>query len=171
MDLVKHCLAGEEAAFDALYRQYARLVYHTAYLMLDHPQDADDVLQEVFLRVFQHLDTYDPAKGALSTWLHRITVNVYLRHIEHPGVPSVPLTDSLVGATQEPVDAALDNRQRLQQLLSELEPAFRAVVVLRFYSALSYSEIAEVLEVPVGTVQSRLNRALRRLRQREEVQP
>ena len=170
MDLVKRCLAGEESAFDALYQQYARLVYHTAYLMLEHPQDADDVLQEVFIRVFQHLGTYDPARGALSTWLHRITVNVCLRHTDQPFVPLVPLTDSIVEQTQEHMDTTLDARQRIQYLLGSLAPPFRVVVVLRFYSALSYEEIAEVLEIPIGTVQSRLSRALHRLRQREEVQ-
>lgn len=170
MDLIKRCLTGEEAAFEALYQQYARLVYHTAYLMLDRQEDADDVLQEVFIRAFKHLGTYNPAKGEFTTWLHRITVNVCLRHINRPAVLTSPLVDQAVAQSPELADAGLDDRQRLEQLLAGLEPAFRAVVVLRFYSNLSYSEMAQILGIPVGTVQSRLNRALRQMRQREEIQ-
>jgi RNA polymerase sigma-70 factor (ECF subfamily) len=170
MDLVKRCLNGEEAAFDALYRQYARLVYHTAYLLLGHSQDADDALQEVFLRAFRHLATYDSTRGALSTWLYRITVNVCLKHLGQPAVPAVVLTDSIVEHTGGHMDAGLEARLRVQQMLSALAPPFRAVVVLRFYGALSYEEIAEALDIPTGTVQSRLYRALRQLRLSEEVQ-
>jgi RNA polymerase sigma-70 factor (ECF subfamily) len=170
MDSIERCLAGEEGAFEALYQQYARLVYHTAYLMLDNPQDADDVLQEVFIRVFRYLDTYDPARGAFTTWLHRITTNVCLRHLDRSPAPSIPLPESLGHSTREAVDAQIDARQRVRQMLSGLAPPFRVVVVLRFYGALSYQEIAGVLDVPLGTVQSRLSRALRQLRQEEEVE-
>ncbi len=172
MDLINRCLAGEEAAFEALYRQYERLVYHTAFLMLNHPQDTDDVLQEVFIRVFRHLNTYDPARGAFSTWLHRITVNVCLKRINRSGVLSTPLDESIPTGENphEQIDSRFDARQRVQRLLSSLAPDFRAVVVLRFYSGLSYKEIAEALDIPIGTVQSRLSRALLQLRQEEEVQ-
>lgn len=172
MDLIKRCLAGEEAAFEALYQQYARLVYHTAFLMLNHPQDTDDVLQEVFIRVFRHLDTYDPTRGAFSTWLHRITVNVCLKRVNRPNVLSTPLDDSVAAGehAQEQVDARFDARQRVRRLLASLSPEFRAVVVLRFYGGLAYREIAEALDIPIGTVQSRLSRALHQLRREEEVQ-
>jgi RNA polymerase sigma-70 factor (ECF subfamily) len=170
MDSIERCLAGEEGAFEALYEQYARLVYQTAYLMLDHPQDADDVLQEVFIRVFRHLDTYDPARGAFTTWLHRITTNVCLRHMDRSPAPSIPLSDSTGRSTREAIDAQIDARQRVQGMLSSLAPPFRVVVVLRFYGALTYQEIAQVLDIPIGTVQSRLSRALRQLRWGEEVE-
>jgi RNA polymerase sigma-70 factor (ECF subfamily) len=141
MDLIDRCLAGEEAAFEALYRQYARLVYHTAFLMLNNPQDTDDVLQEVFIRVFRHLGTYDPARGGFTTWLHRITVNVCLKCINQPSIISTPLTESVSTGenAQEQVDIRFDARQRVRRLLTSLSPDFRAVVVLRFYSALTYT--------------------------------
>jgi RNA polymerase sigma-70 factor (ECF subfamily) len=170
MDSIERCLAGEEGAFEVLYQQYARLVYHAAYLMLDNPQDADDVLQEVFIRAFRYLKTYDPARGAFTTWLHRIAVNVCLRHMSQPPAPSIPLPEAAGQGTREAVDARLDARQRVQRMLASLAPPFRVVVVLRFYGALSYQEIAQVLDIPVGTVQSRLSRALHQLRREEEVQ-
>jgi len=170
MDVIERCLAGEEEAFEALYQQYARLVYHTAHLVLDDPQDADDVLQEVFIRVFRYLGSYDPAQGAFTTWLHRITVNVCLRHMDQSPASAIPLSDSIGRSTRETVDARIDARQRVQGMLGGLAPPFRVVVVLRFYDALSYQEIAQVLDIPIGTVQSRLSRALRQLRREEEVQ-
>ena len=75
MDLIHRCQAGDEEAFAALFHKHKNLVYKTACLMLGSADEAEDVLQEVFLRVHKSLYTFQPSKGAFTTWLHRITVN------------------------------------------------------------------------------------------------
>ena len=75
MIVIRRCQAGDQNAFAYLFDQYKNLVYRTAYLTLGNPSDAEDVLQEVFVQVHRSLAKYDPARGAFSTWLYRITVN------------------------------------------------------------------------------------------------
>ena len=75
LTLIRRCQAGDTEAFASLFETYKNLVFHTAYLILDNRVDAEDVLQEVFVQVYRSLETYDPARGAFTTWLYRITVN------------------------------------------------------------------------------------------------
>ena len=164
MDLIRRCQAGDEQAFAELFHRYKNLVYKTAYLMLGDADEAEDVLQEVFVQVYKSLDAYDPGKGAFTTWLHRITVNRCLnwRRKRHPSLPldrvHIPLP-SPEGRMEE---------KAVWQAVKGLSDKLRAVVVLRYYWELSYAEIAQILDIPLGTVKSRLNLALRTLRKELE---
>ena len=169
MDLIRRSQAGDNKAFTELFHQYKNLVYKTAYLMLGNAADAEDVLQEVFVQVYRSLSTFQPAKGAFTTWLHRITVNHCLNRRRKHRLPILALDEAPPTslAIRSP-EARLAEDDAIQQALGRLSEKQRAVVILRYYWDLSYAEIAQILDIPVGTVKSRLNLALRSLRQELE---
>ncbi len=166
MDLINRSRASDEEAFAALFHQYKNLVYKTAYLMLDSADEAEDVLQEVFLQVYRSLSTFEPSKGAFTTWLHRVTVNHCLswrrkRRILIISLEKVPP----LALTEHPSwQDRLEDEEAVRQTLSRLSEKLRTVVLLRHYLELSYAEIAQILNIPVGTVKSRLDLALKTLR-------
>ena len=166
MDLV-HTGRGDGEGFEALFHSYKNLVYRTAYLMLGSAGDAEDALQEVFMQVHRALPTYDPTKGALTTWLHRITVNHCLNRKRRPCLTAV----SLEAASRAPAagfspspESRLEDEEMVQGALAKVSEKLRAVIILRYYLDLSYLEIAQVMRIPLGTVKSRLTLALRALR-------
>lgn len=156
---------GREA-FAALFEQYKNLVYKTAYLMLGDRQDAEEALQEVFVLVYKSLPGYDPRKGAFSTWLYRVCMNYCLNLRRKRRVETRPLDDAhpalltgWMGGLAEMAD-----REEVREAIAQLNEDQRAAVVLRYYFDLSYQEIAQILDVPLGTVKSRLDRSLRLMR-------
>lgn len=156
-----------QASFAGLFERYKNLVYKTAYLMLDSADEAEEALQEVFVLVYRSLPGYDPARGALSTWLHRITINYCLGHKRKRRVLCEPLDDESIATAGEGADAdfaRLAEREAVRRAINRLSDKLRVVVILRYYWELPYAEIAEVLEIPLGTVKSRLDLALRTLR-------
>jgi len=164
MDLIRRCRAGNEQAWAELFHRYKNLVYKTAYLMLGDADEAEDVLQEVFVQVYKSLGAYDPEKGAVTTWLYRITINCSLnwRRGWCPLVPLDRVRDSV------PSPEGRMEEKAVWQAVDKLSGKLRAVVVLRYYWELPYAEIAHILDIPLGTVKSRLNLALRTLRKELE---
>lgn len=164
---IRRSLSGDTQAFGKLYETYKNLVYRTAYLLLDDPAEAQDALQETFLQAYRALHSYDPQRGAFSTWLYRITVNHCLNR-KRARRPQVQLEPEQMEALAPAADLEreLSESQPLQQALESLSEKLRVVVVLRYFLELSYAEIAEVLQIPLGTVQSRLNQAIHNLRSR-----
>jgi RNA polymerase sigma-70 factor, ECF subfamily len=157
--------------FDELFERTKNLVFRTAYLMLGDAGDAEEALQEVFVLVYRSLAGYDPHKGAVTTWLHRITINYCLSTLRKRRVISQPLDVEHPGLVSDPADHSmvrLADVDALAQAVRSLNAEQRAVVVLRYYWELPYSEIAQVLGVPLGTVKSRLDRAIKTLRRRLE---
>jgi len=166
VNLIRRCQTGDEEAFAALFHQYKNLVYKTAYLMLDSADEAEDVLQEVFLQVHRSLSTFEPSKGAFTTWLHRVTVNHCLsrQRKRYPlllGLGGKAPRDSERTASSQ---ARLEDEETVRQALDQLSDKLRTVLILRYYSGLSYAEMAQVLSIPIGTVKSRLDLALSTLR-------
>jgi len=170
LDLIRHAQAGDREAFAALFEQYKNLVYKTAYLILGDAHEAEDALQEVFLLVHKSLSSFDARKGAFTTWLHRITLNFCLNHRRrknHSSLEAVlpPPAIHFPGAQLAEEDALW----RATRALSDKQ---QAVVILRYYWELPYAEIASILDVPLGTVKSRLDLALKTLRKiLEEQEP
>jgi len=164
--LLRRCQAGDEEAFEALFHKHKNLVYKTAYLMLGNGNEAEDALQEVFVKVYRSLATFQPSKGAFTTWLHRITVNHCLNRRRKRRL-SVLSLDEIPPASVSDHSLAPDERlgeeEEVQQALSQLSEKQRAVVILRYFWNLSYAEIAQTLGIPLGTVRSRLNLALKTL--------
>lgn len=163
MNLISRALAGDNGAFEELFEQYRNLVYKTAILMLDDPQDAEDVLQEVFVRVYRSLNTYDPARGAFTTWLHRLTTNACLnwhrRRKRRPRLVDMSRVDP-ARLIQQPTDVRTAESMDMRAALRGLNDRLRITVVLRYGWDMTYAEIAQVLDLPIGTVKSRLHRAL-----------
>jgi RNA polymerase sigma-70 factor (ECF subfamily) len=136
--------------------------------MLDDAHEAEDALQEVFVQVHRSLPGFDPRRAALSTWLHRITINHCLNRRRSHRPPSVSL-DEVIGGSEFP-GARLAEQDAVWQAVHGLSDKQQAVVVLRYYWELSYAELAQVLEIPLGTVKSRLDLALKTLRKRLDEQ-
>lgn len=174
MDVIDRWRSGDIEAFEVLYRQYYKLVFKTAYLMVGNKEEAEDVLQEAFIAMWKSRRTFDPGKGKLTTWLCRITVNQCTSRLRMKRVAVVSLEE----AKTEGFDLPDTNAQLPEELcakqweyeqvvkaISSLDGKHRAAVVLRYFGELSYEEIAQVLDIPLGTVKSRLSQALRTLNQ------
>lgn len=163
--LVGRYLEGHSAAAGALVDRYQQRLFNVALRMLGNMQDAEDVTQTVFQNAFLKLDTYDP-KYRFFSWIYRMTVNESLNALKRRK-PVETLDDGLAIPTQG-MDAAADARTeaetRVRTALAALKPDDRAVVVLKHFASFSYQEIAQVLEIPVQTVKSRLFTARERLR-------
>jgi len=163
---------GDMSAFEALFRQYEKLVFRTAYLITGSRDAAEDALQEVFISVWKSRHTYDPDKGKLTTWLHRITVNQCSGKKKAKTPTPVSLDEKGIdlpetGRGSRPEDVLI-NKQEYERLLwamDALDNKHRSILVLRYFNDLSYREIAEALQIPLGTVKSRLNQSLRYLKE------
>jgi RNA polymerase sigma-70 factor, ECF subfamily len=157
---------GDANAFEALYRQYEKLVFRTAYLITGSKEASEDALQEVFTSVWKSRHTYDPDKGKFTTWLYRITVNQCLKKEQGkmPNAISLEEGDDLPEIKERSQsEEIMINKQeydRLLEAMDNLDSKHRSVLVLRYFNDLSYQEIAEALEIPLGTVKSRLNHSL-----------
>lgn len=156
LDLIRRCQAGYELAFAGIFHKYKNLVYKTAYLMLGNGRDAEDALQEVFLEVYRSLRQFNPEKAAFSTWLYRVTINDCLNWRRKRRLVTLSLDE--VNEPAAEVHGAVD--PDIWRVVSRLSPKLRAVIVLRYYGDLSYAELTEVLDIPLGTVKSRLHQAL-----------
>jgi RNA polymerase sigma-70 factor (ECF subfamily) len=167
-ELLDRCLAGEDSAWEALLRDYTRKIYNLCYRFTGRVEEAEDVTQEVFIKVFQTLKSYDAAQGSFSTWLNRVARNHLVDHYRRTRKDRVTssLEDELPAAEQKPSPhmeptgqvESRERRETLQLALDKLSPDLREAVILRDLHDLDYEEIALVLKVPQGTVKSRINR-------------
>ena len=161
--LVKRCLEGQRDAAGGLVDRYQKRLFNVALRMLGNVQDAEDVTQTVFLRAFLKLRTYNPRYKFFS-WIYSMTVNESLNMLKRRK-PTVTLQDEFdIRAPGAAPDRAAEAQDRVGRALMSLKPDDRAVVVLRHFVCFSYQEIADVLEIPVRTVKSRLFTARDRLR-------
>ncbi len=162
--LIERTRQGELAAFDVLVHRHRNVVYRTAARIVG-PNEAEDVTQDAFLRAYHRLDQYR-GRAAFRTWLLQITHNAALntlargrRRSTEADAESQPVPDR--DPVRQPV-TRLERRERQERLelkLGHLRPEYRSLLVLRDLEGLSYTEIAEVLEMPLGTVKGRLHRA------------
>jgi RNA polymerase sigma-70 factor (ECF subfamily) len=178
-DLTK-ARSGDRAAFGALVRRYQRRVYATALHILGNHGDADDVAQETFVRAYRGIKQFD-GRADFFTWLYRITVNTALNHVrsnkrvgaladagateaEHAG----GRPEALGVAERTPAEwmSLSQDVRRVLEAVAGLSPPLRVTLVLATVEQLPYKQIAEVLEVPEGTVAWRVNEARRILRER-----
>ncbi|HEU5393284.1 MAG TPA: sigma-70 family RNA polymerase sigma factor [Candidatus Methylomirabilis sp.] len=177
--LVDRARAGEAAAFEALVKRHQAAAFALAYQMVRHREDAQDIAQEAFVRVFRGLRDFQ-GQAAFKTWLHRIVVNLALdalrRRSRQPAAayddtrePGDEAREEVGAHPDEDPDRALQAREvgeAIRMALEEVPAPQRAALLLREVEGLSYQEIAEVLGCAVGTVMSRLHYARRRLRER-----
>jgi RNA polymerase sigma-70 factor (ECF subfamily) len=158
----------ERPTWESVARDHGRFLYQVAYRLTGNDDDAQDLVQEVLLRVRRGLPTYQP--GSMEGWLSRITTNAFLddvRRRRRRPVELLPAEPDLVLPPSMPADEELARRQLpedIQQALTTLPEDFRAAVVLCDVVGLSYEDISETLDVPIGTVRSRIHRGRMALR-------
>ncbi len=173
--LLRRCQAGDAAAWEDIVRQFNRRIYNICYRFTGSPDDSEDLTQDVFVRVYRTLDSYDTSRGSFVTWITTLTRNMLVDHFRKSKYDRV--TDSIDAPPAADEEAptlaerlpdhapAPDDRLRsgeTQQLvhdaLQKLSPELREAVILRDLQDLDYKEIALILRVPEGTVKSRINR-------------
>lgn len=184
MQLVEAWNQGDADALRELLSSYQRRVFTICYRMLHHVDDAEDLTQDVLIKVFESLESYD-RRSKLSTWIIRIAINACVSHMRkakvrkasslHSGPGSEPGAEGMrlaIADTTEPSAGSrvehVEMRRSVIVALNRLEPEVRALLVLRDVQDLDYEQISQVLDVPVGTVKSRLFRARAALREEME---
>jgi RNA polymerase sigma-70 factor (ECF subfamily) len=184
--LVRRCISGDAAAWEEIVQRFHRRIYNVCYRFAGDAENAQDLTQEVFIKMYRTLNTYDSSKGAFMTWVTTITRNLLVDHFRKSKGDRI--TDSLDTTASEhedaqplgeqiadrglPPDAAVQNREAREMVhlaLQKLSPELREAVILRDLQDMDYREISTALRVPEGTVKSRINRGraeLARLLQR-----
>ena len=167
-NLVERCLSGDEAAWEDLVKLHTRRVYAICYRFTGNDSEAQDLTQDVFLRIFRNLKSFRSGEGSFTVWLTRLTRNLLIDHYRR--TKQERATDSIEeqlvvlegkSSPETRTDSMLAGREAselLQGALQRLSPELRETVILRDLQELEYREIADVLQVPEGTVKSRLNR-------------
>ncbi len=161
--LVERAVAGDERAFAALVTRYQAAVFNLAYRMLGDAGEAEDAAQEVFLRIYRRLATYDP-EHRFSTWVLSIASHYcidLLRRKKPWLVPLENISNWMRARSRGPEASALAQEQQdtVRNLLARLPEHYRLVLLLRYWHDLGYEEIAEVVDLPVSTIKARLHRA------------
>ena len=184
--LVRRCITGDAAAWEEIVQKYYRRIYNICYRFAGSGNDAEDLTQEVFIKMYRTLNTYDVDRGAFMTWATTITRNLLVDHFRR--TRQERMTDSLDTTASDHEDAmplseqlpdhqpapdskvqSREAREAVHHALQKLSPELREAVILRDLQDMDYREIATVLKVPEGTVKSRINRGraeLARLLQR-----
>jgi RNA polymerase sigma-70 factor (ECF subfamily) len=184
--LVRRCIHGDAAAWEEIVRKYHRRIYNICYRFAGTADDAQDLTQEVFIKMYRTLSSYDIERGAFVTWVSTVTRNLLVDHFRKTkqdrmtdsldATPSdhedaMPLSERIEDKSKPP-DASVQSREAKEAVhsaLQKLSPDLREAVILRDLQDMDYREIAAVLKVPEGTVKSRINRGraeLARLLQR-----
>ncbi len=171
IQLVARARAGDERAFRALLEKYERAVFSICLRMVRNREEAADLAQDAFIKVFGSLDRYNPAY-AFSSWLFKITSNLCIDYLRKRRIDTLPMDQPIDGekgeiqrqyAAPDPTpDESLDRREkmaRLESAIAALPDHYRIMLVLRHQEDLSYEEIADHLSIPLGTVKARIHRA------------
>lgn len=167
-ELVEQAQNGDAAAFGELVRRYQASVFNVCYRMTGERREAEDLAQEAFIRAYGRFSLFD-AEKSFGPWIRRVAVNVCLNKLQRKDADSVELDEESDTAAASPLqnpERVLEKAQTAQALraaLGELPPHYRAVVELRHFQELSYTEIAEQLRLPLSDVKSHLFRARRLL--------
>jgi len=188
--LVRQCMTGDQLAWQQLVVSQHRRIYAICYRFTGSASDAEDLTQDVFLKLYRNLASFDTQKGSFQTWITTLARNLLVDHFRRTRLDRA--TDSLDASlsadedgpsmadrladprpSQESHASGLELKVRIQQALAQLSPELREAVVLRDLEDMDYKEIAQVLRIPEGTVKSRISRGrgeLARLLQRIEGQ-
>ncbi len=169
--LVNLAKEGDDRAYAALLNRYRDSIYYLILKMVNNPSDADDLTIDTFGKAFKNIDRYTP-DFAFSTWLFRIATNGCIDFIrkkrqtpapvDHPqGGEDSDISVILPSDSPDPEESLINEQRirRLREVVDQLKPIYRDLIELRYYKEYSYEEIANTMEIPVGTVKARLNRA------------
>ena len=176
-DLIRKAKQGDMLAFEELILKHEKIVYNLALRMMNHSEDAMDISQEVFLKAYRSLANFDE-RSAFSTWLYRITHNTCIDEIrKRKGKQTYSLEEDLesedgsmqrqvadAGDTPEESLMRKEEKSEILRALDTLSEEHKAAIILRDVKGMSYEEIAEILDLSLGTVKSRINRARNQLK-------
>ena len=173
--LVRRCITGDAVAWEEIVRQHSRRIYNICYRFTGSADNADDLAQEVFIKMYRTLSSFDPDKGAFTTWITTMTRNLLVDHFRKSKQDRA--TDSLDAGLGEEEDSVTlgdriqdtapsaddriqrrETQEMVQKAIQKLSPELREAVILRDLQDMDYKEIASALKVPEGTVKSRINR-------------
>ena len=169
-ELVERCRSGDERAFQELIDLYKDLVFALIARTVQDRSRAEDLAQDVFLRIHRGLP-YFRGEARLSTWIYRIVANVCMQEQTRPHAPgaNVSLDDERIGARGAPSAADrqfgdLELRDRLEKAIARLPPNYRLLIAAHYLEGVQYEDLAEALQLPLGTVKTQLYRAKQQLR-------
>ncbi|MBS1584781.1 MAG: sigma-70 family RNA polymerase sigma factor [Bacteroidetes bacterium] len=157
-----------EAAFNYLYQNYSGVLYGIVHKVIFDEQTAQDVLQEVFVKIWNNISQYDPAKGRIYTWMLNIARNAAIDKLRSKGEVmkgKIRTGDDIVdniGRTMKTEQAT--DTIGLRRVVGELEPQYRAIVELAYFKGYTMDEISKTLDIPLGTVKTRMRHAMQLLR-------
>lgn len=167
-ELVRRCRAGDGAAWEEIVQSYSRRIFNLAYRFTSSVEAAEDLAQEVFVRIYKTLGQYDPKQGNLSNWLMRLARNLIIDDYRHrQRNPQNSMADTVdkhtfhlraVGTSAQKEVERRELCNQVQEGIDKLPPDLRTCVILRDIEELSYREIVDLLAIPEGTVKSRINR-------------
>jgi RNA polymerase sigma-70 factor (ECF subfamily) len=165
-ELIQRCLGGDQAAWEAIVRMHWRKVFNIAYKFVGKHDEAEDLTQDVFLKIFKSLNTFD-RRANFQTWLISVSRNLCIDHYRSVRKERETVNRDVDAGDLSPVSptvspyAQLEQRDRvvlLRQALDKLAPTLRTAVMMRDIQEMTYHEIADRLQLPEGTVKSRINR-------------
>jgi len=173
--LVRRCIAGDATAWEDLVKQQNRRIYNICYRFTGSSSDAEDLTQEVFIRLYRTMASYEPDRGSFNTWLTTLTRNMLVDHFRRTrqermtdSIDAAPAADENAPTLAERIEdeapspqsrlASKETQKIVQQALQKVSPDLREAVILRDLQDMDYKEIAAALKVPEGTVKSRINR-------------
>ena len=167
-ELVRRCRAGDGAAWEEIVQTYSRRVYNLAYRFTSRADSAEDLTQDVFVRIYRSLSQYNPKQGDLQNWLMRLARNLIIDdYRKRQRAPQDDIADDLedhkyhLRSAENSVQREMERRElgaQVQSGIDKLSPDLRTCVILRDIEELSYQEIVDLLKIPEGTVKSRINR-------------
>ena len=171
-ELVKDAIEGDQRAFTNLMDRYRHSIFHAMYRMVNNTEDAHDLTMEAFGKAFNKLDSYAP-NFAFSTWLFKIAVNNCIDHIRKKRINLLSIDDPIeadsdhsfsgtINSNSQTPEEGFIRTQRIEMMrrvLQKLSIKYRLMIELRYFEELSYEEIAQELDIPLGTVKAQLFRA------------
>lgn len=173
---IKQVLKGDQNAYEDIVNLYQHKLYQVCYRMLGNKEEAEDITQEAFVRAYINLHSFDQNRK-FSTWIYRIATNLCIDRIrkkkpdyyldaEVAGTEGLDMYSQIAADEQLPEEALeqMELQERIQYEISRLPDKYRAVIVLKYIEELSLQEISEILEMPLGTVKTRIHRGREALR-------
>jgi RNA polymerase sigma-70 factor, ECF subfamily len=163
--LIDRYFAGDTTAFDEIMIRYERQIYRVCYRFVENREDAMDLAQDVFVKVFEHLPTFR-RESTLKTWLYRIAINHCLNHVKKHSQEFVEVTE-YTGSTRPTAQAQLEDREQrehFRRMVKRLPPKQKAILELRINEQLSYEEIAKISGRSISTIKASVFFALEKLR-------
>jgi len=165
---IQQVLAGDKQAYAHIINKYKNQLYATILRMTKNPQDAQDLVQDAFIKVYRNLDKYD-ASGSFSSWLYRVAINHCMDEFRKKrySMTQIEIDEERVVEPNHPelVFLKKEKSRQLERLIATLPEDERLIILLRYVNEISYEEISEVMGVPLATVRNKLHRAKKKMRE------